>query len=77
MVIGFDAVPAALEAIEEGYMQGTIAQQPFEMGALGVEIAIAKLEGTTVLYDAPLKKELFIEVFLVDDTGTVNKTLIN
>lgn len=77
MVIGFDAVPAALEAIEQGFMQGTITQQPYDMGALGVELAIAILKGDTILYDDPFKKEIFNEVFLVDETGTVNKTLIN
>lgn len=77
MVLGFDGIPSAMEAIKAGIMQGTIAQQPFEMGALGVRLARALLNGETILYDDPIRKELYIEVFLVDKTGTLQKTLIN
>jgi ribose transport system substrate-binding protein len=76
MVLGFDGIPSAMEAIKAGIMQGTIAQQPFEMGALGVELAQALLTGETILYDDPIRKELYIEVFLVDETGTLQNTLI-
>ncbi|NCO23904.1 MAG: D-ribose ABC transporter substrate-binding protein [Candidatus Infernicultor aquiphilus] len=35
-VVGFDAVPDALDAIKAGDMKATIAQQPWMMGVLGV-----------------------------------------
>lgn len=35
-IVGFDAIDPALEAIEEGNMDATIAQQPSLMGQLGV-----------------------------------------
>jgi ribose transport system substrate-binding protein len=46
-IIGFDAIPDALENIREGRLQGSVAQFPSEMGRLGVIHAVALLrEGT-------------------------------
>ncbi|BCJ94523.1 ribose import binding protein RbsB [Anaerocolumna cellulosilytica] len=73
MIIGFNGDPSAIEAIQNGYMQGTIAQQPYEMGALGVEIANTLLNGGTITYDDRETKELFSEVYLIDETGTRNR----
>jgi ribose transport system substrate-binding protein len=39
-VVGFDAIGDALTAIKEGKMAATVAQQPKEMGRLGVEAAV-------------------------------------
>lgn len=39
MVIGFDGGDDALDAIEKGEMQATVAQQPDLIGALGVQLA--------------------------------------
>lgn len=69
MVIGFDADPAAIKAIKEGLMQGTIAQKSFEMGELGVEVAYLLLTGGPVSYDDKLNKEIYVEVYLIDETG--------
>lgn len=44
-IVGFDAGPAQVEALREGTVQALIAQQPAEIGRLGVEQAIAALEG--------------------------------
>ena len=76
MVIGFNGDPSAIDAITEGLMQGTIAQQPFEMGALGVETANSLLEGNTVNYDDRQTKEMYVEVYLIDENGKVNKKLL-
>ncbi len=46
--VGFDAVDDAVAAVEEGKLAATIAQQPAEMGRLGVETATAYLNGETV-----------------------------
>lgn len=69
MVIGFDADPAAIKAIKDGLMQGTIAQKSFEMGELGVEVANLFLTGGIVTYDDLLNKEIYVEVYLIDETG--------
>lgn len=39
LFVGFDAIDDALAAIEEGTLAATVAQQPAEMGRLGVETA--------------------------------------
>lgn len=46
--VGFDAIEAAVAALEEGQLRATIAQQPAEMGRLGVETAVQYLDGQTV-----------------------------
>jgi ABC-type sugar transport system substrate-binding protein len=48
VVVGFDAVADALKAIQDGKMNATIAQQPAEMGRLGVENAVKVLDGQSV-----------------------------
>lgn len=47
-VVGFDGTADALAAIKGGRMAATVAQQPYEMGKLGVDTAIAFLDGKTV-----------------------------
>lgn len=69
IVIGFDGIPAAINAIKEGLMQGTIAQQPFKMGALGADVADAVLTGGTIIFDDVESKELYVEIYLIDETG--------
>ncbi|QHQ61308.1 substrate-binding domain-containing protein [Anaerocolumna sedimenticola] len=73
MVIGFDGDPAAITAIKEGRMQGTIAQQPFKMGELGVDVTYRLLTGQRVIYDDLESKELFSEIYLIDDTGQARR----
>ena len=46
--VGFDAVDDAVAAVNAGKLAGTIAQQPAEMGRLGIETAVAYLDGNTV-----------------------------
>jgi ribose transport system substrate-binding protein len=46
--IGFDAVSEAIDAIEEGVLRATVAQQPKEMGRLAVELAVAYLRDGAV-----------------------------
>lgn len=46
--VGFDAIEAAVTALESGELDATIAQQPAEMGRLGVETAIQYLQGKTI-----------------------------
>jgi len=46
--VGFDAIDDAVAAVKEGKLAATIAQQPAEMGRLGVEFAVKHLSGETV-----------------------------
>lgn len=46
--VGFDAIAEAVEAMEDGRLAATIAQQPTEMGRLSVEMAVRYLRGETI-----------------------------
>ncbi len=46
--VGFDAVDDAVAAVDAGRLAATIAQQPSEMGRLGVESALVYLAGQPV-----------------------------
>ena len=48
IIVGFDAAPDALNAVADGTMAGTIAQQPVLMGELAVETALKVIAGDTV-----------------------------
>ena len=52
--VGFDAVEAAVNAVEAGELLATVAQQPAEMGRLGIETAVKFLNGETVNADIPV-----------------------
>ncbi|MGB3684153.1 MAG: D-ribose ABC transporter substrate-binding protein [Rubrobacteraceae bacterium] len=58
-IVGFDAVPDALKAIQNGKMNATVAQQPGRIGKLGVENAIKVVDGESI------EKEIPVEVKLV------------
>ncbi|RZU32150.1 ABC transporter substrate-binding protein [Blastococcus saxobsidens] len=44
-VVGFDAGPAQVEALESGTVQALVAQQPAEIGRQGLEQVVASLNG--------------------------------
>ncbi|CCG04014.1 ABC transporter substrate-binding protein [Blastococcus saxobsidens] len=44
-VVGFDAGPAQVEALENGTVQALVAQQPAEIGRQGLEQVVAALNG--------------------------------
>ncbi|HVS53322.1 MAG TPA: substrate-binding domain-containing protein [Opitutaceae bacterium] len=46
--VGFDSSDAEIEALRKGEMAGFAVQQPFMMGYLGVQTAVAKLQGKPV-----------------------------
>ncbi len=56
--VGFDAIPDALQAIKDGNLAATIAQQPSEMGRLGVDNAIIALNGESVPDNIPVPLKL-------------------
>lgn len=44
-VVGFDAGPAQVQALQDGVVDAIIAQQPYQIGYQGVEQALAALNG--------------------------------
>ena len=57
-VVGFDATEDALSAIQDGTMNATVAQQPAEIGSLGVENAISVINGESVEENIPVEVKL-------------------
>ncbi len=57
-VIGFDALPEARKAIEEGSMLASVAQYSSEMGRLAIENAVKVIGGETIPDYLPVKIEL-------------------
>lgn len=57
VVVGFDGNDDAVEAVKNGELAATVAQQPKEMGKLAMENAINHLKGETIeaQIDSPLK----------------------
>jgi ribose transport system substrate-binding protein len=46
--VGFDSSQAFIDAMKSGQMQGTVLQNPFKMGALGVRTMVDHLRGLKV-----------------------------
>jgi ribose transport system substrate-binding protein len=51
-IVGFDAGPKQVEDLKDGLVQALIAQRPAQIGALGVQQAVAALD------DKPTKKKI-------------------
>jgi ribose transport system substrate-binding protein len=47
-VVGFDAPPEIIEMIKKGWMQATVAQQPYKIGQMAVEWAVKYLRENIV-----------------------------
>jgi ribose transport system substrate-binding protein len=58
--VGFDAVDDAVAAVNAGQLAATVAQQPSEMGRLGVEFAVKYLDGMMVEEYVPVDLALVI-----------------
>ena len=61
MIVGFDAVNDAREAVAEGEMAATVAQKPDLMGEMAVETAIKVANGEEVDEYTPVPLELITE----------------
>ncbi len=59
--VGFDAIDDAVQAVEDGKLAATVAQQPALMGQLGVETAVNYLDGETVESNIPVDLSLVTE----------------
>lgn len=58
LVVGFDAIDDAVQAVKDGTMAATVAQQPEMIGSLGVEAADKVLKGETVEKSIPVDLKL-------------------
>ena len=47
-LVGFDAAPAEIDALQKGIIQALIVQDPFKMGYIGVESAVKAINGEQV-----------------------------
>ncbi len=65
LVVGFDALIDARDAIAAGTMDGSIAQHPEDMGRLAVEYANKLLQGETIPDHIPVR----IELITADNLG--------
>ncbi|CAH2214220.1 ribose ABC transporter substrate-binding protein RbsB [Tepidibacter aestuarii] len=61
MVVGFDATDDAVAAVKEGKMAATVAQQPDQIGSLGVENADKVIKGESVENFIPVELKLVTE----------------
>jgi len=61
MVVGFDATDDAVASVKEGKMAATVAQQPDQIGALGVESADKVIKGESVEKFIPVELKLVTE----------------
>lgn len=59
--VGFDAVDDAVAAVKGGTLAATVAQQPAEIGKLGVETALSFLKGDKVEASIPVNLALVTE----------------
>ncbi|MFN8590072.1 MAG: sugar ABC transporter substrate-binding protein [Thermomicrobiales bacterium] len=48
IIVGFDAIPDAVEAVKNGEMKATLAQFPRVMGVVGVDLMVRHLNGEDV-----------------------------
>ncbi|NQU42791.1 substrate-binding domain-containing protein [bacterium] len=68
--VGFDASEGLLEGLREGYIQGLVAQDPFQMGYKGVLTAVQVLKGETV------EKRIPTRLLIVTDENMENPDVI-
>lgn len=61
MIVGFDAIDDAREAVKEGEMAATVAQKPGLMGEMAVETAIKVVNGEEVAEYTPVPLELITD----------------
>jgi ribose transport system substrate-binding protein len=58
VIVGYDNIDLAREAMKRGEMQATVEQNPAMMGALGVESAVKVLKGETLQAETPVPVQL-------------------
>lgn len=58
LVVGFDATEDAVSAVKDGKLGATVAQKPFEIGSVGVEVADKIINKEKVPENVPVELEL-------------------
>jgi ribose transport system substrate-binding protein len=58
VIVGYDNIDLARDAMKRGEMQATVEQNPAMMGALGVECALKVLKGETLEEETPVPTQL-------------------
>lgn len=53
-IVGFDATPDAVASVKEGKLSATVAQQPDQIGAIGIEQAQKLAKGETIEKNIPV-----------------------
>jgi len=61
LVVGFDGIDDALDAIQAGEMAATVAQQPVLMGRMSIEVALDYLAGNQVESSIDTPLQLIVE----------------
>lgn len=61
VVVGFDGTPEGFEAVEEGTLHSTIAQQPAELGRVAVRNAVDAARGESLEEDVRVPVEIVTE----------------
>jgi ribose transport system substrate-binding protein len=73
VIVGYDNIDLAREAMARGEMQATVEQNPALMGALGVQCALAALKGETLPGVTPVPVELIAAADVTGATGGGSK----
>ncbi len=68
VVVGVDGTPIALDLIRNGEIDATIQQDPFEMGALAVDVTLKVLKGESV------EKQYYVYPKVIDKTNVDDPT---
>jgi ribose transport system substrate-binding protein len=58
ILVGFDAIPEALQALRDGDLSATVAQKPERMGALAVDLSLKALRDEPVPGFVPVELDL-------------------
>lgn len=66
LVIGFDGQENAVEAIQNGSILASVKQYPSEMGKLGVQLAVKKINGEVLEYDEVATKTVYSPLKVID-----------
>lgn len=73
LIVGFDGIPEAFEAIKEGRLDATVAQFPDRMGELGMRAGVAYLdylkEIESILAESPFKPIIDTQAVIIDITN--------
>lgn len=73
-VVGFDAGPAQVEALENGTVQALVAQQPAEIGRQGLEQVVASLDGEEVEAEIQTGFTILTQENLADNQDAVYRS---